>query len=64
MIRPFRWQFLYVPNLPAPLFEAMDSFMPYIVGVNSAYEADIIRKYGESERIIVDLDRDLVRMFD
>lgn len=34
MILPFKWCYMYVPNLPLNLIEpAQESFMPYIVGI-------------------------------
>lgn len=35
MILPFKWCYMYVPNLPTHLIEpAEESFMPYIVGIH------------------------------
>lgn len=58
LLRPFSWQFLYAPNLPSQLFDAVDSFMPYIVGVPSHHFKQLQERYDLREKVVVDIDRD------
>lgn len=64
LIRPFSWQFLYVPNLPPHLLEVVDSFMPFIVGLPSHQLNCLRERHDLREKILVDIDRDLIQTDD
>jgi hypothetical protein len=52
MILPFKWCYMYVPNLPLHLIEAAEeSFMPYIVGI-SKKNLNLINLKG---KVVVDV---------
>jgi hypothetical protein len=62
LIRSFRWQFLYVPNIPHQLFDVMDSFMQYLVGIHASYEQYITEWYDMYDKVLVNIDEDIVKV--
>lgn len=60
MIKPFEWQLTYVPVITPKMFDIIDSFMPYIIGIDSKHKVDITSDYDISHRIIVDLDANTI----
>lgn len=59
MIRPLKWDFLYVPNLPESMLDAAEhSFMPYMVGIHRNYYSQLSTR----GRVVVHVDQDSVQM--
>lgn len=59
MIRPLKWDFLYVPNLPESMLDAAEhSFMPYMVGIHRSYFSQLSTR----GRVVVHVDQDSVQM--
>ena len=54
MIKPLKWEFLYVPNLPFEMLEAANEcFMPMIVGIHKKYFHHIT---DNTDKIIIHVD--------
>lgn len=54
MIKPLKWEFLYVPNLPFEMIEAAkECFMPMIVGIHKKYFHHITDK---TDKVIIHVD--------
>lgn len=54
---PFKWCYMYVPNLPTHLIEpAEESFMPYIVGIHKKN----LPLINTAERVVVFIEEDRV----
>lgn len=59
MIRPLKWNFLYVPNLPESMLDAAQhSFMPYMVGIHRNYYSQL----STLGKVVVHVDQNFVQM--
>ena len=57
MILPFKWCYMYVPNLPAHLLDAaQECFMPFVVGVSKKHLTQI----DTSDKVVVSIEEDKV----
>ena len=57
MILPLKWDFMYVPNLPPHMLEAIsESFMPILVGIHKKY----LNHVNFSDKVVVHLDSNTV----
>lgn len=56
MIKPLEWNLPYIPVLPNNMFQVVDSFMPYIIGIDSRYKSDFMSDYDTLSKVIIDLD--------
>ena len=54
MIKPLKWDHMYVPNLPEDMLDAAEeSFMPYLVGLHNRF----LNKISKAGRIIIYVDK-------
>lgn len=57
MILPFKWECMFVPNLPAHMLEAAEeSFIPYMVGVHSKLMGGL----STVNRVVVHVDTNIL----
>lgn len=51
---------VYIPFLPVSMWETCHAFMPYIIGMSSRYKTFIEQQIDCEDKIILDLDRDII----
>ena len=57
MLLPFRWECMFVPNLPPHMVEAAEeSFMPYMVGIHSR----LLPMLSVHNRVVVQVDANVL----
>ena len=53
MILPLKWCYMYVPNMPLHLLEAVkECFMPFIAGISKKYLSQI----DTSDKVVVSIE--------
>jgi DENN domain-containing protein 5 len=63
LLFPFEWQGLYVPVLSYPsMVDLLDAPVPFLVGLNATYLAEVGPEKRPHGVVFVDLDRDVVHL--
>jgi hypothetical protein len=59
LLYPLQWTGILVPVLPNRLIQTLEAPVPYIVGIEKRYEADL----PDDDFVVVDLDEDTIESF-
>ena len=59
LLYPLKWTGILVPVLPNRLIQTLEAPVPYIVGIEKRYEADL----PDDDFVLVDLDEDTIESF-
>jgi len=55
LINPLTWGCIYIPYLPIGLWETLHAMMPYIIGIDYRYKAEIKENMKLNDKLIIDL---------
>ena len=60
IISPLIWGCIYIPFLPIDMWETLHAMMPFIIGIDSHYKHDILNKINTNDKVLVDLDLNII----
>lgn len=62
LLFPFEWQGMYIPVMPFAMVDILDAPVPFLVGLDSRYLAQVEAKRRPHGVVFVDLDKDNVHL--